>query len=236
MDHVAVQSEASFRSSFRRQFKAALAKQAETDWPLVRVRVEEGQAGLAQFAACVLIHSEPWLVEGTLSLDPNQGPPIVSGVQVEHFPKPDREVTGSVLRLPLARIRDRATAQLPAVAIGRNAMADAGGWSIRPEDVAVAELAAAEAERPKRGRQAKSPEHYRRIAFRYLELLRDGKRHVLKELAAEESERLGRTVPRETVRDWVRKATRLGYLAPGTAGRADPRPGPNLYLKEENDG
>jgi hypothetical protein len=51
---------------------------------------------------------------------------------------------------------------------------------------------------------------------------------VLKVLAAEESERADRIIPRETIRDWVRKATRLEYLAPGSPGRAEARPGPRL--------
>jgi hypothetical protein len=91
-------------------------------------------------------------------------------------------------------------------------------------------------ENPRPGRRAKPTEHYRRIALRYLELLKQGQRHVLKALAAEESEREGRAVPRETVRDWVRKATKLGYLTPGIQGRASARPGPELYRKEKGDG
>jgi hypothetical protein len=67
-------------------------------------------------------------------------------------------------------------------------------------------------------------DHYRRIALRYLEILEE-RRDVLVALAQEES------VPRETIRDWVRKATELGFLGPGTPGRAEQRPGPNLYPK-----
>jgi acyl-CoA reductase-like NAD-dependent aldehyde dehydrogenase len=108
-------------------------------------------------------------------------------------------------------------------------MAEAGGWNVTVEDVERAEQAAKQATKPARGRRAKPREHYQRIALRYLDLA-SRRRDVLVALADEEG------VPRETVRDWVRKATKLGFLAPGRPGRAETRRGPMLNPKEEHDG
>jgi len=131
-----------------------------------------------------------------------------------------------VLRgLPLGVIRDRALAGLRGVLLAREAMAADPSWRITDKHVEPARRAVVEAGKPKRGRPGYPEEHYRRIALRYLELLKLGHRNVLVVLAAEE----GR--PRETVRDWVRKATGLGYLAPGKPGRAEARPGPKLKRK-----
>jgi hypothetical protein len=110
-----------------------------------------------------------------------------------------------------------------------------GGWNVTVEDVEhTKKLAAAAAQRPlNRGRHGYPDDHYRRIALRYLKLVEE-RRDVLVALAQEESEGLGRDVPRETVRDWVRRATELGFLLPGTPGRASKRPGPNLYRKDDD--
>lgn len=229
-----------FLSRFRDEFRKALKERAQIDWPIVIAQPLDDsldESEIAEFAAGTLVNGEPWLIQGVLRSDP-AGPPIVARLRAENFPVADVEVTGTVLRsLPIARIRDKALAWLIPLAVGRQALADASGWAITPDDVERARETAAQAERPQRGRRGHPPEHYRRIAFRYLELLKDGQRKVLVALADEESERLGRTIPRETVRDWVRKATRLGFLAPGKRGRAEARPGPNLYKKkEETDG
>jgi len=63
-----------------------------------------------------------------------------------------------------------------------------------------------------------------------VELHEDGCRSVVATLAEEEKK------PYQTVRDWLHRARskELGFLAPATKqGRADFRPGPNLYPKED---
>jgi hypothetical protein len=222
-----------FLELFRAELRKALKTPAEVDWPVVRARPlaqSDDVAVIAELVAGTLIEGESWLIRGVLRNDP-KGPPIVARLTVEHFPQGDLEVTGTVLRaLPLARIRDQALASLIAIAVGREAMAEVGGWGETPESVARARYAAEHAAKPKRGRRALPREHYATIAARYLTLVEQGRRNVLVVLADEED------VPRETVRDWVRKATKLGFLAPGTHGRAEKRPGPNLYRKEQDDG
>ena len=211
-------------------------------WPFIRSRLLDEDdprwpGVLADFRGGDLIAPslraklEPWRISGTLRRDPN-GPPIVGELTVEHFPLDAKsvraEVTGTVMRrLRLADMRDDACAGLE----GHKLFAEVG-WHVTPEQREQA-VGAAEETKRKRGRPGYPPEHYERIALRYLELLAQGKRNVLKELANEESERLKRIVPRETVRDWVRKATKEGYLAPGKPGRADARPGPKLTRKEK---
>lgn len=206
--------------------------------PLDHPRPDE----LAEFKAGVLValapgsQSEAWQIHGFLYRD-SKGPPVVGTLTVQHFAL-DRnssraEVTGTVLRgLPLATIRDRALAGLEGILQAREAMEAVGGWNIKPDDVERARQAAREARKPRPGRPGHPNEHYRRIAIRYLELQRV-RRDVLVGLAAEESAREGRQIPRETIRDWVRKATERGYLAPGKPGRAEARPGPKLKRKEK---
>jgi hypothetical protein len=91
---------------------------------------------------------------------------------------------------------------------------------------------------PTRGPHGGYPaEHYRGIARRYLELVRLGRRDVLKALCEEWSEVLGESVKRERMRGWLRTATQIGFLAPGQRGKAGRQPGPNLDdAKEETDG
>lgn len=217
-----------FLENFRDEFAKALRYRDEVDWPIVVTGDPPDSGSLARFAAGVLVQEKPWLIEGCLHSNP-KGPPLVSRLSIEHFPEADVEVTGTVLRLPLATIRDRANAQLAPRALGLKVLAEGGGWGVTREDVERAEEAAKQSKKPKRGRRAKPREHYERIALRYLALL-ETRRDVLVALSDEEG------VPRETVRDWVRKATKLGLLAPGKPGRAEKRPGPNLSRKEKDDG
>jgi hypothetical protein len=219
-----------FRDMRRSHLRDRFKRPTRYEWPQV-FGTPHGQrfnsAVVGYFVAGVFIHGEPWIVEGVLCTDP-AGPPIVSRLIVEHHAA-RREVTGAVLRaLPIAHIRDRALADLPSFAASRRLAVEAGIARVSEADAARAEHAAAEARKPRPGRRAKPDEHYERIAIRYLELLKLGRRDVLKALAAEESEREGRVIPRETIRDWVRKATRLEYLASGTPGRAKARPGRRL--------
>jgi hypothetical protein len=198
---------------------------------------------LASFVALTLAkrsrsgEHEPWLVRGVLRRSA-EGPPMLSRASVEHFDNPEVEVTSTAMRdINFGTIRERACG---ALALKQ----DVFDAVTKTEGLAADELAAlvgwneqwirdvaAEAQRVplRRGRPGYPEEHYRWIALRYLALIKEGRRDVLKALAAEEGRRLSREVPRETVRDWVRKATELKFLAPGKQGRASARPGPDLY-------
>jgi hypothetical protein len=133
-------------------------------------------------------------------------------------------------RIPVATIRDRAQAWLEP----QEAIADVleTGWNIKPEQKRWARRVSAEAKKKPltRGRKGYPHEHYRRIALRAVELFGEGHRDVLARLTDEEGK------PYQTVRDWIHRARSLGFLAPTKQGRADFRPGPNLYPKEKEDG
>jgi len=236
-----------FVGIFRARARKTLRGDDSYEWPFVMARPLEDldSDAIAEFVAGDLIAPtprsapEPWQLGGVLYRDA-KGPPIVGDLTVEHF-RVDRklarvEVTGTVLRgLPLGSIRDSAVDQLPSIEIGRDAMAVVDPLHVRAKEVDQARRAAKEAGKTKPGRPGYPDEHYRRIALRYLTLV-ERHRNVLVALATEESKRLGRIVPRETVRDWVRKATERGYLAPGKPGRAEARPGSKLNKKEDDDG
>jgi hypothetical protein len=84
------------------------------------------------------------------------------------------------------------------------------------------------AEPVRRGRPGYPAAFYRDVALRYLELQSQGVGRGVQQQIAEE-----RSVPWPTVRDWLHKATVLGFLSPGSPGRAGRRPGPNLHTEEE---
>lgn len=74
------------------------------------------------------------------------------------------------------------------------------------------------------GRRPFGDEYYRQVAVRCIELQsEDPKKPVISRLAKERGDR-----PVETVRTWVRRARKLGFLAPASAGRAEFFPGPAL--------
>jgi hypothetical protein len=228
--------------SARSELRAAFVKPARRHWPIVRVWLLPNED--VEFLAGDWIkptdrapRKKPWLISGVLRRT-EEGPPILSELSVEPGSEDVVEVTGTVLRgIPVAIIRERVLGWPGPIAKTREIMAATGGWNVTAEDVKRAKrVAAAAARQPlNRGRRGYPHDHYRRIALRYLALLEE-RRDVLVGLAQEESDLLGKAVPRETVRDWVRRATELGFLVPGTPGRASNRPGPNLYKKEEDDG
>jgi hypothetical protein len=75
----------------------------------------------------------------------------------------------------------------------------------------------------KRGRPPLfGPEHYAGIACDSIALYRKGQRGIRATLAKE------RKVSEATIRDWIRRARELGFLAESKHGKADYRPGPNL--------
>jgi hypothetical protein len=178
---------------------------------------------------------EPWLVRALL-YDVEEGPPVLTQVNVEHRQNPTTvEVTGNALRrLPIATIRDRANAQLRQRPDYLDALDIFG--RVTPAERQRARRAAVAAKKLPltRGRKGYPEAHYRRIALRAVEIFdpdrKDGgRRDVLNALAEEEKK------PYSTVRDWISRARGLGYLVPAKQGRTDFRPGPNLYRNEASD-
>src|SRR4029079_17499604 len=92
----------------------------------------------------------------------------------------------------------------------------------------------AAADQPRRaGRKPLPDALIRHIALEYLALFERGvTRGILVRLAEQESERLGRYVAPETVRDWVRRARELEFLSKGVPGKAYAVAGPRLIAEE----
>jgi hypothetical protein len=221
----------------RRGYLNHAADMPPPPWVLADEPEADEEGSLASFVALAPARAsrtgdvEWWLVRGVLRRS-DEGPPGLARVAVEHFDDPNAEVTPTTMRdLNFGTIREQACHALAFAEVIHDVhLKGRGGWT-RHDDAWVRKVAE-EAKRPlRRGRKGYPNEHYRWIAVRYLEIVGTGRRDVLKALATEEEARLGRPVPRETVRDWVRKATELGYLAPGKRGRASARPGPNLNLR-----
>jgi hypothetical protein len=206
-------------------------------WVLVeRFDDPDDEAVKAAVFAVQSDHGEPWLLRGVIRLVEG-GPPILSRVSVEHFGSAAMEVTSTAIRFPLARVRSLALARLREKRTFLEIFREAG-WEVQPEEEEWARQIEREAKKLtlSPGPKGYPRNFYRRLALRHVDLVRSGRRDVLKALADEETERLSRRVPRETIRDWIRKATELEFLAPGKRGVAEERPGPKLYKKEDDDG
>jgi hypothetical protein len=193
----------------------------------------------ASFVAVDVVNDEPWLVRGYLRVAEEGF--VISRVGVERFQfgdtghgarleEAEADVTGKVLRgVRLGEIRERAVRRLQERGIAYGAL-ERTGWDLSAEEFEQARrLAEAARELPRtRGRKGYPPDHYRRIAIAYIDDIREhGSRGVLDRLARAER------FERPTIRDWIKRARELGFLAPTKQGRAEARPGPNLYPKEE---
>ena len=205
-------------------------------------RPKRGQAALSAILALYPARpyptagEEPWLVRAALC-DVQEGPPVLTQLSVEHRENPTTvEVTSNALRgLPIARIRDRANAQLRQRDDGYlDAIAIVGRVTSAERQRARRAATAAKKLPLTRGRKGYPDEHYRRIALRAVEIFNPdredgGRRDVLNALSDQEDK------PYSTVRDWISRARELGYLVPAKQGRTDFRPGPNLYRKDSDD-
>lgn len=84
-------------------------------------------------------------------------------------------------------------------------------------------------EQRKRGRRGYSDAHYETIARDYLALQREhNSRGLLDKLADHLSQKQGKELSRETVRDWVKGARKRGFLSPASPGRPGALPGSRL--------
>jgi hypothetical protein len=179
----------------------------------------------ARFALFAFAEAEPrarpglyggWFVSGYLSRN-GEDRAIVTDLTIEPAENATAEITSPVLRsLRVAEIRAKALNLLD-----------------RPdpelEQRARAAAAAAAATPLQRGASGYPADHFRRVAFDYLDLFQAQgmTRGILDELA----ERYQR--PRATVRDWINRARELGFLTKGRRGGAGAEAGPNLYTTED---
>lgn len=182
---------------------------------------------------------DAWLVRALLRAT-DRGP-VLQRVLIEHFNDADREVSGAALRdLRLGAIRDGAVGILNAKDLA---------WRTTPHGASHprAKLLrrASQATARKRGPNSYPPEHYVRLARRYLEILdsggptvgqkRLGQTSVHQVIAREEERRRNRYVRPETIRSQLRTAaTEFGFLTSGGRGRRY-YAGPNLYNIEKGD-
>jgi hypothetical protein len=90
-----------------------------------------------------------------------------------------------------------------------------------------------DSEVPRSGMQGFGMEFYRRVASDYLEL--QGSRGIHERIADRMSERDGQTCSLTRIRDYISKATQMGFLSPGTPGVGARLPGPNLYVGKRGD-
>lgn len=89
---------------------------------------------------------------------------------------------------------------------------------------------------PRTGPKGFGEDFYRRLALDYLALQKDGiSRGIRQELARRETKRQGKRITDINIRDALNKATQLGFLSPGTSGRAGRRPGPNLLYSDDKE-
>jgi hypothetical protein len=168
-----------------------------------------------------------WRCNALLAKDAD-GRLSISRLEVEPWTFGDRLALGTnVLRsLPLGRWLASAHSQL----------GDAGVWlktgtlagSVEGRAWAQAAAESARSTELRRGRRGYPEDHYRRIALAYLALQQQGVRGSPVRLAQDESTP-ARPVAWQTMRDWIHRATELGFLSPGSPGRAGRSPGPNLY-------
>lgn len=141
--------------------------------------------------------------------------------------------TSTARRLPLARWLAVAHARLPEMGdwLDKGKLPSGAPTRIMPQHVKRARRLAdlARGAELQRGRKGYPPDHYRRIAFEYLDLQAQGVGRGIQKRLAEQQD-----PPRQwqTIRDWLARATEFGFLTPGTPGRAGRNPGPNLYREE----
>jgi len=209
----------------------------EGRYPEVTVRPARKASAVADFFAVDEIGDRFVQVDGELVVSSGGTAAIRSLTVKPYNPREDFEITSTMLRqVRVAEIRRRA---LRAIFERRDDFeaAQRFGWPLPDEtETRALEEAVEAAELPEKrpGRTGYPADHYRRIALAYLSLLEQGYgRGVLKLLAEAESKRLGRKVPRETVRDWVRGARKRGFLTGGRQGRAGAQAGPKLYERRE---
>lgn len=205
-------------------------------WVLADQADTPERGAIASFVALTLAkrskagEPEAWLVRGVLRRG-QHGPPILTRVAVDHFSDSTIEITSTAMRgIRFDEIRKRACENLALKKAVFDAVKKADklteaevaalGWADHEKWLAEAAVDAARA--PRRGPKGMPDAYYRRIAERYLELVKDGRRDVVKALADE----LAAPIP--TVRDRISTATKRGFLAGGKQGRATLRPGPNL--------
>lgn len=151
------------------------------------------------------------------------------------------EVTGATLRsIEVAKLVHAARALVARAAefwtpASRREIEREHGVTMRPLPKEVVQAVERQIRRAaskplRRGSAGYGDDHYRRIALAYLRALEAGRtRGVLAQIAADESRRLGREVPVETVRTWVKIARDRQFLTAGEPGRAGAMPGPRLY-------
>lgn len=165
-----------------------------------------------------------WTVRGQVS----RGPSGLIISKLEIWPggqkgEPSGGVTAGLLRrIPVGEMLSSVRAQAAWEAARRE-----GTRKILGEEPAEGMFAETDSTVRHGGRTPLSDDLLLSVALAYLEETAPGKdRRVLKRL----SERFDR--PEETIRTWIARARKAGWLGPGSKGRPGAEPGPRLLLRQ----
>jgi hypothetical protein len=141
--------------------------------------------------------------------------------------------TATARSLPFGRWLAMAHARLPEMGdwLAKGTLPSGAPTMVLPQHVERARRLAelARGAELRKGRKGYPADHYRRIAFEYLDLQSQGVGRGIQRRLAEQQDPQRQW---QTIRDWLAKATELGFLTKGTPGRAGREPGPNLYREE----
>lgn len=214
---------------------------ASYDMPRQVLVEEHGESGRASvFARFQTVTSPPdWEIEGLL--EDHNGRLVISDLTIRpsryRTTAPEGGITSTFCqRIPVGTLLEAARQSLllqPWVRfklLGESSTEEEQDWAVE------AHQKASGGKGSQAGPSGYGDEFYERIARTYLELQAEGiSRGILHHIAERESEIQGREVDPTNVRDWVHKATKLGFLGPGTQGKAGRMPGPRLREKGEGE-
>ena len=171
-------------------------------------------------------------IEGLLAVD-EAGRVLMVRVCVEPLTPEDGEVSTSTLRaIRLNVIRSRALRALRDLGEELEAFKRFGWPPPLPEMEPRMRRAVSAARAAGSGRRL-TDDYLRHLTLAYLDLTQEKSKGVLADLANSESARLGRSVSRTQVHDWLSAARERGFLKRGSPGRASGEIGPNFYAEPE---
>jgi hypothetical protein len=141
-------------------------------------------------------------------------------------------------RISLGGIVAEAKAQLHQIAAWRDLIGiSAAAGDIRGASWAAGYIEQGVSKAGTVGRAGYGDGFYADVSVTYLRLVGEGHRRDLwAAFAREIKARTGRDIPVETIRGWVQRARRSGFLAMSTAGTAGAAPGPRLIAFAETVG
>lgn len=194
------------------------AERAYTGLPITleKPTAEEAETGVRRFS---YVQGDK-IVSGHVQIDGNDA--TVTRLEIRPA-SPQAAVTSSMIIS--VRIGEITASLRTLLALDRAKREGSAAFSYSPANAPAAKSV----ERPRRGgRPSVTDSMLRWVAEAYLLETADGKPHPVARIA----EKIGR--PEETVRTWLARARREGWLSPGVRGRAGGEPGPKLIAETLN--